>query len=134
MAAAGRKMSSQKFPQRLVRGFSMLGTNIRTARRRHKNTMQDMAVRAGISIKTYREIERGSPLVSVGAYAMVLHVLGLDHGFFEVANPERDTGALLINLEELPERVVIRRKRRQQRDVVYAARDGGVDRQDDGVF
>lgn len=60
--------------QRLLRE---LGENIRLARLRRGFTMQLVAERAGMSRTTLRGVERGDAGVTLGAYANVLHSLGL---------------------------------------------------------
>ena len=60
--------------QRLLRG---LGENIRLARLRRRFSMQLVANRVGMSRTTLRAIERGEAGVTLGAYANVLHCLGL---------------------------------------------------------
>ena len=54
-----------------------LGENIRLARLRRGFSMQLVAERAGMSRTTLRSIERGEAGVTLGAYANVLHSLGL---------------------------------------------------------
>jgi len=54
-----------------------LGENIRLARLRRGFSMQLVAERAGMSRTTLRAIERGEAGVTLGAYANVLHSLGL---------------------------------------------------------
>ena len=60
--------------QRLLRE---LGENIRLARLRRGLSMQLVADRAGMSRTTLRAVEKGEAGVTMGAYANVLHCLGL---------------------------------------------------------
>lgn len=55
--------------------LSQMGDQIRLARLRRGISCQLVADRAKISRQTLSEIERGSPSVSMGAYANVLHAL-----------------------------------------------------------
>ena len=60
--------------QRLLRA---LGENLRLARLRRGLSAQRVAERAGMSRTTLRAIEQGEAGVTMGAYANVLHCLGL---------------------------------------------------------
>ncbi len=55
-----------------------MGENIRLARLRRRFSAQMVAERAGMSRTTLRSIERGESGVTMGAYANVLHTLGLE--------------------------------------------------------
>jgi transcriptional regulator with XRE-family HTH domain len=55
-----------------------LGENIKLARLRRKLTAEQVAERAGISRSTLWQVEKGLPSVSLGTYAQVLFVLGLE--------------------------------------------------------
>lgn len=55
-----------------------LGKNIRLARLRRGLSAVLVSQRAGIARQTLSAIEQGSPKVSIGNYATVLFVLGLD--------------------------------------------------------
>ena len=60
--------------QRLL---EQLGESIRLARLRRGFSMELVAERAGMSRTTLRSIEQGKAGVTLGAYANVLHSLGL---------------------------------------------------------
>jgi transcriptional regulator with XRE-family HTH domain len=63
---------------RLERRLLRLGSRLRMARIRHQLPAKLVAERAGMSVMTLRNVERGGMGVTIGAYASVLHVLGLD--------------------------------------------------------
>lgn len=63
---------------RLQRRLESLGERIRAARQRRRLTEVLVAERAGMSRMTLRAVEKGRSGVTMGAYAAVLHVLGLD--------------------------------------------------------
>jgi len=67
-----------KLSPRLLQACSHVGENVRLARQRRRLTMQMVAERAGISRVTLSKIEHGDPSVTLGAYASVLLVLGLE--------------------------------------------------------
>jgi transcriptional regulator with XRE-family HTH domain len=68
--------------------LSELGENIRLARLRRKLSTEQVAERAGISRPTLYEIERGKSTVSIGNYAQVLSVLGLENDLVNVAKDD----------------------------------------------
>jgi transcriptional regulator with XRE-family HTH domain len=63
---------------RLTKILKELGENIKLARLRRKLSAEQVAERAGISRSTLWQIEKGMPNVSMGYYAQVLVVLGLE--------------------------------------------------------
>lgn len=69
----------------VLRVLEELGENIRTARLRRKISAALLAERAGLSRPTLRRVERGDATVSMGAYASVLHSLGLVTDLAQVA-------------------------------------------------
>ncbi len=73
----------------MERRLSRLGERIRTARLRRRLSAKLVAERAGMSVMTLRNVESGGMGVTIGAYAAVLHVLGLDGDLDAVA--ESDT-------------------------------------------
>jgi len=62
----------------LQRKLGGLGENIRLARLRRRLSAAQVAERAGLSRQTVSAIEHGDASVTIGSYASVLLVLGLD--------------------------------------------------------
>jgi transcriptional regulator with XRE-family HTH domain len=63
---------------RLLRIMGELGENIKLARLRRNLTTDQVCERAGIGRTTLWQIEKGAPNVTMGAYAQVLFVMGLE--------------------------------------------------------
>jgi DNA-binding XRE family transcriptional regulator len=97
-------------PRPLRRSLAKLGGDIALARRKRRLTGAMMAERIGISRATYVRLESGDPRVSVGAYAMALHVLGLGQSFADLADPSRDQQGLVLDEERVPRRVRTRKE------------------------
>lgn len=72
----------------LRRLLRQLGDNIRLARLRRDFSASLVAERAGMSRTTLRAIENGEPGVSMGAYANVLHSLGLHEDLTLIARDD----------------------------------------------
>jgi transcriptional regulator with XRE-family HTH domain len=85
-----------------------LGENIRLARLRRKLSTKQVTERAGIGRTTLYEIERGKSNVSIGNYAQVLSVLGLEDDLLNVAKDDelgrKLQDANLIVKERAPKR------------------------------
>lgn len=71
-----------------ARRLAQLGDRIRAARLRRGLPAKLVAERAGMSLMTLRNVERGGMGVTIGAYAAVLHVLGLDGDLDAVARTD----------------------------------------------
>ena len=83
--------------------LEQMGDQIRLARLRRHLSSELVAERAGISRMTLSNIEKGSPSVSIGSYAAVLHALnGMDTDLLLVAKDD-GLGRKLQDLE-LPTR------------------------------
>jgi hypothetical protein len=70
-----------------------------------------MAERALISRTTLHKVEKGDPGVSLGIYATVLFVLGLEERIADLADPRHDAVGLDLEAEALPKRIRSRRPR-----------------------
>ena len=65
-----------------------VGENIKLARLRRRLSTQQISQRANISRPTLWSIEKGSITVSMGAYAQVLFVLGLEKDLLKLADDD----------------------------------------------
>jgi len=72
------KRSKYLLLPQLTKILEGLGADIKLARLRRKLSVEQIAERAGISRSTLWHIEKGLPNVSMGYYAQVLFVLGLE--------------------------------------------------------
>ncbi len=100
---------TRSLPLPVRRVLGRLGADIRDARRRRRIPTATMAERALISRTTLHKVEKGNPGVSVGVYATVLFVLGLEARIADLADPGSDTVGLALEAEALPKRIRARR-------------------------
>lgn len=92
-------------PMPVGRALRKLGSDICDARRRRRIPTAVMAERASISRGTLARVEKGSPEVSLGIYATVLFVLGLEKRVGELADVRSDELGLDLETERLPQRI-----------------------------
>lgn len=79
--------------------LNQMGEQIKLARLRRDLPVELVAERAGISRATLWSIEKGSPTVSIGSYAAVLHALnGMDRDLLKLARDD-DLGRKLQDLK-----------------------------------
>lgn len=86
--------------------------NVRIARRRRGLTIAELALKAGVSVRTLHRIERGEPGVAFAAVVSVLWAMNLMPG---IADPKTDEEAL--RLELLRARKTSRRHRELLREL-----------------
>ena len=100
-----------QIPFSIITSLKTLGENIRNARKRRRITMKLLAERAKISRVTLSKIEKGDPSVAIKYYASVLQMLGLLKNLEEVAAAKNDGVGVIIEEENLPQRVRLKRKK-----------------------
>ena len=103
--------SARPLPLPVSRALTKIGADLRDARRRRRIPTATMAERALISRTTLSKVEKGDPGVSLGTYATVLFVLGLEGRVAELADVRHDAVGLDLEAEALPKRIRARRTR-----------------------
>lgn len=81
-------------PPEIASSLVRLGENLALARVRRKESQRQWAQRIGVSVPTLIRVERGEPGVSMGVYATALWMMGRANALGELANPDKDLGAL----------------------------------------
>lgn len=83
----------------MLKNLSIMGEQIKLARLRRELSVSLVCERANISRATLWQIEKGSPTVSIGNYAAVLHALGgLDHDLTLIAKDD-ETGRIFQDIK-----------------------------------
>ncbi len=100
-----RKNLKETLPLSVIRALKQLGEDISVARRRRRLTAELLAECWLSCCSAVWLMERGDPCVSMGFYAAVLHVLGLEKRLAVVAAPEGDELGMDLERESLPKRV-----------------------------
>jgi transcriptional regulator with XRE-family HTH domain len=94
---------------RLEKLLAQLGENLKLARLRRKLTAQQVAERAGITRTTLWQIEKGASRVSMGAYAQVLFILGMEQDLLKLATDDdlgrRLQDAQLVTRKRAPRKI-----------------------------
>jgi hypothetical protein len=107
-------MRSNAFPSLplpVKQGLRKLGKDIADARRRRRIPTTLMAKRAMISRATLARVEKGAPQVSLGIYASVLFILGLDKRLSEIADVHADEIGLGLEEDRLPKKIYLSRRK-----------------------
>lgn len=95
------------FPIPVIKSLRKMGQDINDARRRRRITIELMAERAGLSRGTIGKIEKGDPTTSMGGYASVLFILGMEGRLNDLVDSAHDLVGRRLDDEKLPQRVRI---------------------------
>ena len=109
-------MRSKAFPSLplpVKRALKKLGGDIADARRRRRIPTTLMAKRAMISRATLARVEKGTPQVSLGIYATVLFILGLEKNLADLADVRVDDIGLDLEEDRLPKKIYLPRRKRE---------------------
>jgi DNA-binding XRE family transcriptional regulator len=104
----------RRLPLPVQRALRKLGLDLRDARRRRRIPTALMAERASISRTTLNKVEKGDPGVSLGHYATVLFVLGLQDRIGDLADVTSDVVGLELDEERLPRRIRLPRRKAEE--------------------
>lgn len=99
-----KKNPIQFLPLPVERTLKKFGSDIRIARLKRGFTVEMMAQRIGIHRSTYSKMEKGDPMVGLGAYAAALFSLGFGTPLGNLIDQRNDDTGLLLDLEKLPKR------------------------------
>ena len=97
-------------PPAATEALSRLGQNIAVARKRRNESQRVWAQRLGVSVPTLIRLEHGDPGVGIGSLATALWLIGRVQALPELADPEKDRGALELDVREALQRGGSRRK------------------------
>ena len=101
-----KSQAPQTLPRTARQALVKLGADIAVARKKRRISTVSMAERAFISRATLYKVEKGDPTVSMGIYATVLAILGLDGGLAEVADRTNDPLGLDLDEDRLPKKIM----------------------------
>ena len=100
-----QKDSRECLPVQMQEQLRRLGDNLRTARKRRRISMEDMAERMSVNRSTLARLEKGEPGVSLSVLAEALWVLNLQNDLTALATPEKDEIGMFQEKKRLPSRI-----------------------------
>ena len=95
-------------PPLAINSLKRLGEDLAIARGRRKESQRIWAKRLGVSVPTLIRLERGDPGVGIGIVATALWMIGRTEALAELAAPEKDRGALELDVREAVRRRAVR--------------------------
>ena len=90
----------QQLPPATLAALERLGADLAVARLRRKESLASWSSRLGVSVPTLMRLEAGEPGVGMGIYATALWLIGRDGALAELASPDKDRGALELDVRK----------------------------------
>ncbi len=106
-------LSKEGLPDFAQQTLRTLGENIRTARKRRRWSLDEMAGSMLVTRKTLARLEAGDPAVSLAVLAGALHALNMMDDISSIASPEKDSIGIFNEKQHLPKKV---RKEKRKTD------------------
>jgi hypothetical protein len=95
-------------PPAASEALARLGEHLAIARVRRKEPQRAWAARLGVSVPTLIRMEQGDPRVAIGVYATALWMINRAQALPDLAAPEKDQGALELELRAAVKRRAVR--------------------------
>lgn len=89
-----------QLPPATAAAIEKLGADLAVARLRRKESLKTWSKRMGVSVPTLQRLEAGDPGVGIGIVATALWLIRLDGDLANLAAPEKDLGAIEMDVRE----------------------------------
>ena len=100
--------ATASLPPAALQALKQMGENLAIARVRRRESQRIWAKRVGVSVPTLIRLERGDPGVGIGILATALWMIGRIQALPELAAPDKDRGALELDVREAIKRRAVR--------------------------
>jgi transcriptional regulator with XRE-family HTH domain len=94
MTARNSLMTAVPYP--VEQALTKLGNNLRLARIRRRQTIEEVAEKIGTGVRAVRAAESGKPSTGIAVYAALLWAYGLLEPFGDLADPQADAEGLAL--------------------------------------
>ena len=94
MSARNPLLEAPPYP--VEQALKTFGTNLRTARLRRNQSLEDVAKRIGVGRHVVADAEKGKASTGIAVYAGLLWAYGLTEQLSNVADPDTDEEGLLM--------------------------------------
>jgi transcriptional regulator with XRE-family HTH domain len=94
MVAKNNLLAAPPYP--VEQALIKVGNNLRLARLRRKQTIEEVAEKIGTGVRAVRDAESGKPSTTVAVYAALLWAFDLLSPFEELADPLKDQEGLAL--------------------------------------